>query len=101
MTGRRIDLHPGAREDYLESLDWYLDRSVQVAKRFQEELANSLNRIAAHPELAAADAEGICWKRMGPFPHVIYYRVKDDTTIQVLAVAHTRRHPGYWRHRAK
>ena len=101
MTGLRIDLHPGARDDYLESLDWYLDRRVRVAQRFQEEFANSLNRIAAHPELAAADSEGIRWTKMEPFPHLVYYRLKDDKTIQVLAVAHTRRRPGYWRNRAK
>ena len=72
MTGRRMDLHPGAREDYLELLDWYLDRSVRVAQRFQEELASTLDRIAAHPEHAAADSEGIRWTKMGPFPHLVY-----------------------------
>ena len=101
MTGRRIDLHPGAREDYLDSLDWYLDRSVRVAQRFQEELASTLDRIAAHPEHAAADSEGIRWTKMGPFPHLVYYRLKDEKTIQVLAVAHSRRHPGYWRSRVE
>jgi len=72
MTGRRIDLHPGAREDYLESLDWHLDRSMRVAQRFQEESASTLDRIAAHPEHSAADSEGIRWRRMGLFPRLVY-----------------------------
>ncbi len=58
MTGRRMDLHPGAREDYLEPLDWYLGPSVRVAQRFQEELASTLDRIAAHPEHSGANSLG-------------------------------------------
>ena len=99
MPAHRIEIHPGASDDYLDSLDWYLDRSLEVARRFQAELAQTLDRIAARPEVVAADEDGIRWTRMDRFPHVVYYRVKDERLIEVLAVAHGRRQPGYWRDR--
>ena len=41
----------------------------------------------------------IRWRRVSRFPHVIYFRIKDEETIQVLAISHERREPGYWRER--
>ena len=96
MAERRLELHADARAEYLEALDWYLQRSELVARRFQEDLIATLSRIAARPELAAADEAGIRWARMDRFPHILYYRIQDDETVQVLAVAHGRRRPGYW-----
>ena len=42
---------------------------------------------------------GIRWRRLNRCPHVIYFRIKDEVTIQVLAISHERREPGYWRER--
>ena len=30
------------------------------------------------------------------FPYWVIYRVKDDI-VQILAIMHTSRHPGYWK----
>jgi plasmid stabilization system protein ParE len=99
MAGQRIELHSGAREDYLESLDWYRDRSILVARRFQDELRQAFDQIAANPEIYAADRNAIRWKRMDHFPHVIYFRIRDSQVIEVLAIAHGRRRTGYWQDR--
>lgn len=99
MAGHRIELHSGAREDYLESLDWYLERSALVARRFQDELRHAFDLIAANPEIHAADHNEIRWKRMDRFPHVIYFRIREPQKIEILAVAHGRRQSGYWRDR--
>jgi tRNA(Ile)-lysidine synthase TilS/MesJ len=33
------------------------------------------------------------------FPYAVIYRIASDGSIRVLAVAHHRRRPGYWRAR--
>jgi hypothetical protein len=37
--------------------------------------------------------------RLRRFPYILYYHVVDDSLALVLAVAHARRRPGYWRRR--
>jgi hypothetical protein len=32
------------------------------------------------------------------FPYVVFYEVVDDA-VEVIAVAHAKRRPGYWLHR--
>jgi hypothetical protein len=33
------------------------------------------------------------------FPYLLIYREREDGVIQILAVAHTSRRPGYWKER--
>jgi plasmid stabilization system protein ParE len=99
MAQAEIDFHPEAREEYLDALRWYLDRSVHVARRFQEEIIRCLELIAGHPDRCPIWEGTIRWARLRRFPYVLYYESSDAEHIQVLAVAHGSRRPGYWRSR--
>jgi toxin ParE1/3/4 len=60
----------------------------------------TVERITIHPEAGAPPIAGEFRNRIIPgFPYNIIYRVWEDY-IYLVAVAHHRRRPGYWRERA-
>jgi plasmid stabilization system protein ParE len=95
---KAVDYLPGARCDYDESFDWYGERSTLAAERFSNAVDAALNRIVADPEqFARIDSiHRECPVRR--FPFRIVYRI-EPTRILIVALAHAKRRPGYWRHR--
>lgn len=93
-----IDYLPGARRDFDESFDWYLQRSPKAALRFSAAIDAALARVAAKPEGFAAidDVHREC--RVETFPFRVVYRVSGEC-ILVVAIAHAKRRPGYWKNR--
>ena len=94
-----VDYLSGARRDFDESFDWYAERSVQAAVRFTNAVDAALITVAADPTRFAA-RDGVhreCPVRK--FPFRIVYRLVEDRVL-VVAIAHAKRRPGYWRQRA-
>jgi plasmid stabilization system protein ParE len=93
-----VDFLTGARLDFDASFDWYADRSAIAAKRFSIAVEAALRRIAHHPEqFARIDARHReCLVRR--FPFRIVFRV-EVSRIVVVAVAHAKRRPGFWKGR--
>ena len=97
---KRIAFHPEARAEYLASVDYYND--VGLGSAFADEFEIALDLIisfpSAWPPLAARGTVRRCLLRR--FPYGIVYAVLGDE-ILVLAIAHARRSPRYWRHRRR
>lgn len=55
-----------------------------------------MGRIAEAPLHGAADTEGVRRRHLKRFPYSVLYEV-ETATVTVLAVAHHRRKPGYWK----
>jgi plasmid stabilization system protein ParE len=93
-----VDFLPGARHDYDESFDWYAGRSSLAAQRFSDGIDATLIRIAANPEqFALIDSlHRACLVKR--FPFRIVYRL-EPTRALVVAIAHAKRRPQYWRRR--
>jgi plasmid stabilization system protein ParE len=94
-----VNYLPGARRDFDESFDWYAARSLQAAIRFTDAVDAALSTVAANPERFAA-ADGMhreCPVRR--FPFRIVYRVVENRVL-VVAIAHAKRRPGYWKARS-
>lgn len=93
-----VDLLPGARLDYDESFDWYAARSDTAAKRFAGAVKATLGLIADDPQrfVAVDSRHRECLVSRFPFRNV--YRVVADRVV-VVAIAHAKRRPGYWRGR--
>jgi plasmid stabilization system protein ParE len=93
-----VDYLPGARRDFDESFGWYAERSVQAALRFVSAVEAALSAIALDPKrFAAIDAvHREC--PVGHFPFRVVFRVAVDRIV-VVAIAHAKRRPGYWKDR--
>jgi len=95
MTARQIGFHPAAVEEALAAARWYRVRSRRAAESFVTEITQALDRIADAPQRWPADLTGTRKVRLPCFPFRIIYRETGET-IQILAVAHAKRRPGYW-----
>ena len=90
--------HFEALAEYEESIRFYRQARPGLQKRFVASVEEAIGRILEHPER---------WRMIEPdirrcltkiFPFSVIYSVQADT-IFIIAVAHSRRKPGYWRNR--
>jgi len=96
MPPRRFELHPEAILEAQAAHDWYRARSESAASAFLNELERALEQVRANPERwprAQDDTRRLLLRR---FPFSLVYRVRAEGVL-VIAVAHDKRRPGYWR----
>jgi len=98
MTAGHILFHPDAIEEAENAAHWYRERSPRAAARFVEEINQVIEEIRAAPQRWPRGAVGTRRIKLPCYPFIIVYR-ESDHTIQILAVAHCRRRPGYWKER--
>ncbi|MGA2169914.1 MAG: type II toxin-antitoxin system RelE/ParE family toxin [Terracidiphilus sp.] len=88
--------HPAARREIEAAYTLYARQSVQAADGFYEELLPALDRLHERPRLYPPHLYGTQRVVLHQFPFsVIYYRELLHE-IQIVAVAHAKRRPGYW-----
>lgn len=95
--------HPAAREEFLGALTWYDDREPGLGSRLADEIAAGVALIRASPGAGPLyrgrnRTPQIRRKGLERFPYGIIYLVREDEVV-VIAYAHERRRPGYWRER--
>lgn len=94
----RIELRREAFEELADAVEWYERDYPGRGVRFRVAVDRALASIAAgagsHPLRLGAHALPVA-----RFPFVIFYVVVGEQSVRVLAVAHARRRPGYWRER--
>lgn len=98
MAKLPIDFHPEAGAEADAAFDHYLASSRSIAQAFVESLEQALLAIQDHPGTWAVYLYGTRRYFMSRFPFVIVYRAT-VTRIEVIAVAHGHREPGYWKTR--
>ena len=88
-----------AAEELAAAVGWYEDRRAGLGSEFFDAIVRTLNRIAEVPE-AGSPFRDLNARRMlvAGFPYQVVYRIDSDE-IRVIAFAHLKRRPGFWRHR--
>ncbi len=99
MARPRLDLHPEAIEEARAARLWYADRSAAVANAFVAELDHAMQQILDAPDRWSVYAHRTRRYLLHRFPYMVVYRAT-ETGVQVIAVAHARRKPSYWKARA-
>ncbi len=74
---------------------WYELKEPGLGKRFREEVAHVVERIASDPMLWREQSGGYRRVNCPVFPYYIAFFIRDQKII-VAAVAHGHRKPGYW-----
>jgi plasmid stabilization system protein ParE len=95
---RRVELHPDALLEAHAAREWYGSHDPRAEREFSEELDRAFDRIAEDPRTWLRDAAGTRRYLLRRFPFFVIYR-EIGGGILILAVAHARRRPGYWRAR--
>ena len=78
--------------------EWYAARSAAAAAGFEAELAEAESAIHALPSAWPPYDYGTRRYLLRRFPFSVIYRIEPNR-ILIVAVAHGRRRPGYWRDR--
>jgi plasmid stabilization system protein ParE len=98
MTQKPIEFHPRAIVETRKARRWYAKRSPSAADHLMEQLDRAIERIANAPEQWPEHLHGTRFHRLKVFPYLVIYLVQDEA-ILVVAVAHKKRRPGYWKRR--
>jgi plasmid stabilization system protein ParE len=90
-----IKYHPAARREIKVSHAWYAQQSEDAADGFYEELLPAIDRVQQRPQLYPPYLYGTQRAVLDRYPFSIVYR-EEPREIQIIAVAHAKRRPGYW-----
>lgn len=87
-----------ARQELIEAALWYESKEPGLGRRFRNEVAYVVDRIAETPFLWQEREGGYRRVNCPIFPYYIPYFVRGEKII-LIAVAHGHRQPGYWQSR--
>jgi len=99
MAAREIKFHDEAAAEYDAAFDWYVERSPDAAGRFDAEVDRALQQILQNPQRWTTGPSGSRRYLLRKFPFLLIYRELSPRTVQIIAVAHTSRKPGFWKQR--
>lgn len=99
MAAARVVFHPGASEDYAAAFAWYHARGTALASDFEREIDRAIRLVSRNP---------LRWPKFDDqrrrlvvrkYPYSIIYELHGSDVV-ILAVAHGKRRPNYWRERS-
>lgn len=94
----QVQFDPEALSDLAGAMDWYTARSASAADSFAQEIERAVVRLQESPLRWPPYLHGTRKALLRRFPFALIYRTRSNE-IQIVAVAHLHRRPGYWRHR--
>lgn len=99
MSGAELRFAPAASWEVEDAVSWYLERSLEAGESFLRELERGLALVRETPRLWPPFEAGTRRYVLRRFLYSIIYRELGAAIIEVVAVAHDKRRPGYWHDR--
>lgn len=91
--------HPEALDEFEQAAKYYAECQTGLDLRFIACIETALRQISGEPTRFRLFEEDVRRCLVRVFPYAVLFTVEDDE-ILILAVMHSSRAPGYWRHRA-
>jgi plasmid stabilization system protein ParE len=88
-----------AKVDLLDALEYYNRRTPGAGDRLLEDVLQAVDRICEAPLRWPVEPDGYRRCRLLVFPYSLRYDVTSDGNVDVVAVAHGKRRPGYFKGR--
>ncbi|HEY2411124.1 MAG TPA: hypothetical protein VGI40_02720 [Pirellulaceae bacterium] len=98
MASLPIRYRPAAIDELADAVGWYAKSDGRVANEFRLIVKRKLHEAAANLRRWPIEADGTRFILLGKYPYFLVVR-EIHATLELLAVAHTSREPGYWRDR--
>lgn len=89
---------PPAEEEMTEASGFYQLASAGLGADFLNDVQNVVDTLRVHAAIGTPVGHGLRRALLHRFPFILIYSVEVDE-ILVVAVAHQKRRPGYWRDR--
>lgn len=90
--------HPDAEEEFLAAVAYYAGKAGGLGDRFYQEIRRIVAEIEAAPRRHGPWRHGTRRHLARRFPYAVIFAERPDCLL-LLAVAHGKRHPDYWRER--
>ena len=89
---------PLAREELNEAAAFYEASVPGLGETFLDDVERAIETIRERPGMGASAGRGFRKSFIRRFPFTIVYAQRDEEIV-IVAIAHQRRRPGYWRGR--
>jgi plasmid stabilization system protein ParE len=93
-----VVFHEQAEDELMEAAKYYASRREGLGVDFIAEVRSATRVLQEHPRLGHAVSRRVRRLLVRRFPYAVIYRA-EAARLFVLAVAHLKRRPGYWRDR--
>src|SRR3954453_16466206 len=93
-----VSISEEALAEIEDSRAWYRKRSHSAEAAFLHEVDRAIDVVAGAPHRWPAYLRGTRRYVFKTFPYSLVYVIEDEI-VNVIAVAHDKRRPGYWRKR--
>jgi plasmid stabilization system protein ParE len=89
-----------ASDELAEAVRWYETRRAGLGGEFFDAIAATLSAIETNPEIGTTlSADGHTRRALlARFPYQVVYRLR-PTEMVIVAIAHVKRRPEYWKRR--
>jgi len=96
-----LQISEPASLELAEAVRWHEERRPGSGARLFDAVSHVFELIERHPEIGSPRKGRQTARQftVRGFPYIVAYRIRPDD-IYVVAVAHTSRRPGYWKHPA-
>ena len=98
MADKPLEIQPAALAELKSAVSWYLERDENAALNFVSEVDRALDLVIASPGRWPRSEHATRKFVLRRFPFAVIYR-EAERSIQILAIAHGHRRPGYWSER--
>lgn len=95
-----VRVHPQAEREADGAFDHYLGQSRDAAFGFDDELQSAYRRLTLHPLICPPYLYSTRRAILHRYPFSVVFR-EPLHDIQIVAVAHASRRPGYWARRLR
>jgi plasmid stabilization system protein ParE len=95
---KRVTFHDDARAELAEASHYYEDRVPGLGQALIDDVEKGVGEILEHPNACERVSKNLKRKVLNRFPYSLIYAVEKDR-IRIMAIAHHKRRPEYWRYR--
>jgi plasmid stabilization system protein ParE len=94
----RVRVLREAAEELRAITQYYEAQRLGLGRAFADEVRRAQLRIQERPLVSRIERGEVRVRTVARFPYRIYYRAR-ETELLIVAIAHHRRRPGFWRER--
>jgi toxin ParE1/3/4 len=97
---RKATTTEAASDELAAAVRWYESQRLGLGAELFDAVTATIERIEQQAEIGAATYQDPRIRRLlvHRFPYEVVYRLTENE-IAIVAIAHLKRRPGYWKHR--
>jgi plasmid stabilization system protein ParE len=95
---KRVTFHAEAEAELVAAAASYEAHRSGLGVEFIAEVERATGALVSYPKIGHRFSRRLRRVLVLRFPYGLLYRIEADA-VRIVAVAHLRRRPGYWRHR--